>query len=315
MKSHFAIISTLILASCGPNQQEKEEIATIACNIMGESRNMDSAMRIREVNAAREEIGEKRFLGTDNAIKEAFEYDLCIELVLDHPDYNMKLLEAIETEAKEVAALEKKIEEIEKEAETQRIEEERLKSENYQISAEKFKGELKDYLDREGYTITLAGFEKSRYYEYEGTQEFSFTFNCIPGLFGSFEFVLADLPSIPKNSLGRASIICDSQSGSNSGRVEFRGPDSDYPDYDLDDFQKLRAMRTEDFVNSIVSVSAEITGIYFSNDLRAATKRQVNERTGIDLSEFDFRMPQYSELDPIQGHTVSPIILPVNIRR
>ena len=129
MKSHFAIISTLILASCGPNQQEKEEIATIACNIMGESRNMDSAMRIREVNTAREEIGEKRFLGADKAIKEAFEYDLCKELVLNDPTYNMKLLEAIETEAKELEKIriaEKEREEAERIARQEREEAERI---------------------------------------------------------------------------------------------------------------------------------------------------------------------------------------------
>lgn len=315
MKVYLVIFSSLILASCGPSQKEREEIATIACNIMGESRNMDSAMRIREVNSAREEIGEKRFLGSDNAIKEAFEYDLCRELVLNDSEYNLKLIDAIEAEAEAMLALEKELEEIEKEAEKQRIEEERIINENYQVSAEKFKVKLREYLDREEYVITLSNFNKESYYSYEGAQDFSFTFNCIPGLFGSFEFVFESLPSIPKNSLGRSSIICGSQSGSDSGRLEFRGPDSDYPDYNLEDFQKLRAMRTEDFVNSIVSVSAEITGIYFSKDLRAATMRQVNERTRIDLSEFDFRMPQYTLLHPIQGHTVSPIVLPVTVQR
>lgn len=314
MKSHFAIISTLILASCGPNQQEKEEIAIIACNIMGESRNMDSAMRIREVNSAREEIGEKRFLGTDDAIKEAFEYDLCKELVLNDSKYNLKLIDAIEAEFKEVAALEKKLEEIEKEAEMQRIEEERIKSENYQISAEKFKGKLKDYLDREEYTITLANFEKSIYYEYEGTQEFSFTFNCIPGLFGKFDFEFESLPKLKKGSLSTPTIICDSNSGSDTGRIEFRGPDSDYAEYGLEDFQKVRAMRAEDFEKSIVSVSAVITGIFISENEMASTRRKISERTGINLSEFTFRYPAHSQLSSIQEHSVSPIILPVNIR-
>ncbi len=108
MKVYLVIFSSLILASCGPNQQEKEEIAIIACNIMGESRNMESAMRIREVNSAREEIGEKRFLGTDEAIKEAFKYGLCKELVLNDLGYTAKLSDAIETEKRIIRAAEER---------------------------------------------------------------------------------------------------------------------------------------------------------------------------------------------------------------
>lgn len=81
----------LILIGCGPSDQEKQETAIITCNIMGESRNMDAAIRIREINSARESIGEDAFLGTDSDIKEAFEYGLCQELVLNDPNYDGKL--------------------------------------------------------------------------------------------------------------------------------------------------------------------------------------------------------------------------------
>ena len=54
MKKLSVIISIFVLFSCGMPQAEKEEIAIIACNIVGESRNMDGVMRIKEINAARE---------------------------------------------------------------------------------------------------------------------------------------------------------------------------------------------------------------------------------------------------------------------
>ena len=73
--------------------QEKEEIAIITCNIMGESREMDSGMRIKEINAAREKMGEDAFLGKDDVIKESFDYGLCKELVLNDPLYKEKIAE------------------------------------------------------------------------------------------------------------------------------------------------------------------------------------------------------------------------------
>ena len=37
------LLTAIFLTACGPSQKEKEEIAIITCNIMGESRNMDGA--------------------------------------------------------------------------------------------------------------------------------------------------------------------------------------------------------------------------------------------------------------------------------
>lgn len=73
--------------------QEKEEIAIITCNIMGESREMDSGMRIKEINAAREKMGENAFLGKDDVIQESFDYGLCKELVLNEPLYKETIAE------------------------------------------------------------------------------------------------------------------------------------------------------------------------------------------------------------------------------
>ena len=84
-----------MLFSCGPSVKEKEEIAVLTCNIMGESRNMDAAFRIKEINGAREQIGEDRFLGTDDEILESFELGLCNELVLNDKEYEVKLNNAL----------------------------------------------------------------------------------------------------------------------------------------------------------------------------------------------------------------------------
>ena len=90
-----------MLLSCGPSVKEKEEIAVLTCNIMGESRNMDAAFRIKEINSAREQIGEDRFLGTDYEISESFELGLCKELVLNDKEYKIKLEDAISAKYEE----------------------------------------------------------------------------------------------------------------------------------------------------------------------------------------------------------------------
>lgn len=103
-------ITFIILSSCGMSDADKEEIAIITCNIFSESRNMDASMRIKELNAAREKIGEERFLQTDAVIKESMEYSLCKDLVLND-SYNEKLndLKAIEAEKQRIEAEKQRI--------------------------------------------------------------------------------------------------------------------------------------------------------------------------------------------------------------
>ncbi|MDB2509491.1 hypothetical protein N9X32_03095, partial [Pseudomonadales bacterium] len=106
MKNYLVIFLTLTLTACGPSQEEikraemeqqrieqeaakqlaaenSTRVAAVTCAVMGETRNMDAAIRVREMNAAREKIGGEPFLRGDDAIKEAFEYGLCEELVLN----------------------------------------------------------------------------------------------------------------------------------------------------------------------------------------------------------------------------------------
>ena len=134
------ILSLVLLASCGLSQDEKENIAAITCSIMSETRNMDAAVRVREMNEAREKIGGEPFLDGDDAIKEAFEYGLCHELVLDE-SYN-KTLRFRKDAIREIkkAAAEKKAKEqriaAERRAEEQRIAAEK-RAEEQRIAAEK----------------------------------------------------------------------------------------------------------------------------------------------------------------------------------
>ena len=111
-----------ILSSCGVSQQDKEEIATITCNVIKSTRNMDAALRIKEINLAREQMGEERFLGTDDEIREAIELSLCELLVINDSSYktvrNTKLAaieeakrqkeEEIRLEAERIAAEQRK---------------------------------------------------------------------------------------------------------------------------------------------------------------------------------------------------------------
>ena len=75
---------------------------------MGESRNMDGVVRIKEINTAREQIGEDRFLGSDDDIKNSVKYGLCNELVLNDPQYSEKYLEVL-TGIVKVARIEKEL--------------------------------------------------------------------------------------------------------------------------------------------------------------------------------------------------------------
>jgi hypothetical protein len=84
------LLTAIFLTACGPSPEEKKNIAAVTCSIMGETRNMDSAVRIEKMNNAREKIGGEPFLDGDYVIKESFEYGLCQELVLNE-NYNERL--------------------------------------------------------------------------------------------------------------------------------------------------------------------------------------------------------------------------------
>ena len=107
-KVNLSIFSLILITACGLSVQEKEEIAIVTCNIMGESLNTNASMRIKEINEAREKIKGKRFLEGDAKIKESLEYGLCEELVMNDADYEIKLYELIEAE--NIKSVEERIE-------------------------------------------------------------------------------------------------------------------------------------------------------------------------------------------------------------
>lgn len=94
MKTLIAMMGStalILLSGCGLSESEKTDVALVSCSIMSESRGMDGAVRVKEINNAREKLGEDVFVEGDKAIGEAFEYGLCQELVLNDKDYSSKL--------------------------------------------------------------------------------------------------------------------------------------------------------------------------------------------------------------------------------
>ena len=129
MNKTLIILSLVVLVSCGVSQEEKKNIAAVTCSIMGETRNMDAAVRVREMNDAREKIGGEPFLRGDSAIQEAFEYGLCQELVLNEIyDETLQSLKDAKRERERIAR--------EKQAEQNRIAAEK-RAEEQRIAAEK----------------------------------------------------------------------------------------------------------------------------------------------------------------------------------
>ena len=161
----LATLSILLLFACGPSPEKiaeqerlteearilelkrRSDLAIVTCNLMGESRDADAAIRIKEINSARERLGEDFYIGTDAGIRESFVYGLCKELVLNDPDYTEvlkeekekariareELFERLETQAKEEKekariARERKAEE-ERITKEKKTEEERIRKE------------------------------------------------------------------------------------------------------------------------------------------------------------------------------------------
>ena len=111
-----ASLLILFLFACGPSPEKiaeqerlveearvlelkrRSDLAIVTCNLMGESKDADAAIRIKEINSARERLGEDFYIGTDVGIRESFVYGLCKELVLNDPDYK----EAIKEEKEKV---------------------------------------------------------------------------------------------------------------------------------------------------------------------------------------------------------------------
>jgi len=122
IKKTILISLAFILISCGPSPEEMATVAQVTCNIMAETKNMDGALRIKEINAAREKLGLPAFLGSDDVIKESFEYGLCTNLVWSNDNDYKELLQSkklqlakeaeearLKEEARQIALEEKRV--------------------------------------------------------------------------------------------------------------------------------------------------------------------------------------------------------------
>lgn len=93
-----SILLTLSLAGCGMSIDEQEDVAAITCSVMRETRNMDAAVRVREINQAREKLKKGPYLDGDEEIIKALKYGVCEELVLNDAGYEIKLKREVEKE-------------------------------------------------------------------------------------------------------------------------------------------------------------------------------------------------------------------------
>jgi hypothetical protein len=92
MNKILVIVGVFFLASCGPSQEEKQNVALNACSIMSATNaSFGGLQRMQTMVDAREKLGEEAFTGGDDGIAEAFEWELCEELVLNDKNYNKTL--------------------------------------------------------------------------------------------------------------------------------------------------------------------------------------------------------------------------------
>ena len=133
----FAIF---VFVGCGMSEKDKTEISQITCNVIEATRNMDAAQRIKEINAAREQMGEERFLGTDGDIIESVGFGLCVNLVRNDEDYETKLTsskKARQMRLEQERIAREKVEEKERIAREKLAQEERKKAEQERIAKQK----------------------------------------------------------------------------------------------------------------------------------------------------------------------------------
>jgi len=200
MKKIIFLSILFLLVACGPSDEEKQNIAIITCNIMGESRNMDGAERIKEINSARDKINAESYLYGDDKIKEAFKYNICINLVLDDPEYENILLELKEKERKEREA-EREAERLKKEQEAAA---ERLKKEQEAAAKQPAKKEWRAAIQRNLQTIEI-----SYAYAYVKDNEsvrIDIGATCQPGIRMEFTVKFKSIiPDLPFTSYGTCS--------------------------------------------------------------------------------------------------------------
>ena len=164
MKNIFYSLSIFFLFSCGMPPEDKRDLSIVTCNIISETKNIDVASKIKEINLARKQMGEDLFLGSAKEIDTSFKYDLCVELVLNDDEYELKLQKAVEIEKEEERLARIQREEEERLARIQREEEERQIAENMAAYSSAVNNILKNYQPEPTLDSVSMGY---RSYEYD----------------------------------------------------------------------------------------------------------------------------------------------------
>lgn len=99
-------IALLVLVSCGKSDEEKKEIAIMACNIVQSE--FSASNRIKEINSARESVKQERFLLSHSVIQEAIKFEICPDLILEN-DRDFLTLLVQEKEKREIEKVERAI--------------------------------------------------------------------------------------------------------------------------------------------------------------------------------------------------------------
>jgi hypothetical protein len=83
---------SILLVGCGLSDAEKERIAKVTCAEIKETKNMDSAPRVRLMNEAREKLKLEPYLEGDEEIVRSVKFGTCELLVHASPGYKEKTL-------------------------------------------------------------------------------------------------------------------------------------------------------------------------------------------------------------------------------
>lgn len=103
MKKFVGLSVVLILAGCGMSEGEKQQLASSTCNVISNAPGDDSTTRLKELNSAREQLGEAPYTGSDDDIRDSVKFGICEGLVLNDPTY-----QSLITQNREMVATEKK---------------------------------------------------------------------------------------------------------------------------------------------------------------------------------------------------------------
>lgn len=245
----------LVLIGCGPSEKERMDIATITCNIISESRDMDGAMRIKEINTARKKLGTTMFLEKDTVIKEAFFYNLCKELVLNEPQFDSLLaaerekysrfLDSIKTEKQRV------LDSLTQALDSIRMEKERQSKLKARKAKQLFQKDMLNWREKvEELVANIKTPINGRLGYYPDSKSLRLTYPC-----NAFEGLERITTISFKNGLGK--IQNETTIGgcfNNEVRVLFN--------YEMTP-QQISAIQKSNFLNEIIDkVTVEIVGVY-----------------------------------------------------